>query len=66
MVCDGITVHSGDIVTVDNDGVVVVSREKAVQVLLLAQQQDFKEHSMYALIEKMKSIEATVKQFGRL
>ncbi len=66
VVCDGVTVHSGDIVTADNDGVVVVPREKAVQVLLLAQQLDFKEHSMYALIEKMKSIEAAVKQFGRL
>ena len=66
VVCDGVTVHSGDIVTADNDGVVIVPREKAVQVLLLAQQLDFKEHSMYALIEKMKSIEAAVKQFGRL
>ena len=66
VVCDGVTVHSGDIVTADNDGVVVVPREKAVQVLLLAQQLDFKEHSMYPLIEKMKSIEAAVKQFGRL
>ena len=66
VVCDGVTVHSGDIVTADSDGVVVVPREKAVQVLLLAQQLDFKEHSMYPLIEKMKSIEAAVKQFGRL
>jgi regulator of RNase E activity RraA len=66
VVCDGVTVHSGDIVTADNDGVVIVPREKAAQVLFLAQQLDFKEHSMYALIEKMKSIEAAVKQFGRL
>jgi regulator of RNase E activity RraA len=66
VVCDGVTVHPGDIVTADNDGVVVVPREKAVQVLLLAQQLDFKEHSMYPLIEKMKSIEAAVKKFGRL
>jgi regulator of RNase E activity RraA len=66
VVCDGVTVHSGDIVTADSDGVVVVPRENAVQVLLLAQQLDFKEHSMYPLIEKMKSIEAAVRQFGRL
>jgi regulator of RNase E activity RraA len=66
VVCDGITVHAGDIVTADNDGVVIVPREKAVQILLLAQQLDFKEHSMYPLIEKMKSIQAAVKQFGRL
>lgn len=66
IVCDGVAVHPGDIVTTDSDGVVIVPREKAVQVLLLAQQLDFKEHSMYPLIEKMKSIEAAVKQFGRL
>jgi regulator of RNase E activity RraA len=53
-------------VTADNEGVVVVPRERAVQVLLLVQKLDFKEHSMYALIEKMKSIWAAVKQFGRL
>ena len=66
IVCDGVAVHPGDIVTADNDGVVIVPREEAVQVLLLAQQLDFKEHSMYPLIEKMKSIEAAVKQFGSL
>lgn len=66
VVCDGVTVHAGDIATADNDGVVIVPREKAVQILLLAQQLDFKEHSMYPLIEKMKSIQAAVKQFGRL
>jgi len=27
---------------------------------------DFKEHSMYAYIEKLKSIQQAVKQFGRL
>jgi regulator of RNase E activity RraA len=66
VVCDGVTVHARDIVTADNDGVVIVPREKAVQILLLAQQLDFKEHSMYPLIEKMKSIQSAVKQFGRL
>ncbi|MFZ2023377.1 MAG: RraA family protein [Terracidiphilus sp.] len=66
VVCDGVPVRAGDIVTADGDGVVIVPRERAVEVLLLAQQLDFKEHSMYPLIEKMKSIEAAVKQFGRL
>jgi len=27
---------------------------------------DFKEHSMYGYIEKLKSIEEAVKKFGRL
>jgi len=66
IVCDGVTVHPGDIVAADSDGVVVVPRDKAAEVLATAQQLDFKEHSMYAYIEKLKSIEQAVKQFGRL
>jgi len=66
VVIDGVPVEPGDIIAADNDGVVVVPREHATAVLALAQQLDFKEHSMYAWIEKMKSIEEAVKQFGRL
>ena len=64
--CDGVTVNAGDIVTADSDGEVVVPRAKAQEVLALAQQMDFKEHSMYAVIEQMKSIVEAVKKFGRL
>jgi regulator of RNase E activity RraA len=64
--CDGVTVNAGDIVAADSDGVVVVPRAKAQDVLSLAQQMDFKEHSMYAVIEQMKSIVEAVKKFGRL
>lgn len=66
VVIDGVTINPGDIVTADNDGVVIVPRAKAVEVLQLAQQMDFKEHTMYPLIEKTKSITSAVKQFGRL
>lgn len=66
VVCDGVTVNPGDIVTADADGVVVVPRAKAPEVLAMAQDMDFKEHSMYAYIEKLKSIEEAVKKFGRL
>lgn len=66
VVIDGVSVHAGDIVTADNDGVVIVPRADAARVLQLAEQMDFKEHSMYPWIEKMKSIEQAVKQFGRL
>jgi regulator of RNase E activity RraA len=64
--CDGVTVHPGDIITADSDGVVVIPRAKAAEVLNLARQMDFKEHSMYPVIEKLKSIQEAVKQFGRL
>ena len=64
--CDGVTVNAGDIVAADSDGVVVVPRSQAQEVLTLAQQMDFKEHSMYAVIEQTKSILEAVKRFGRL
>jgi len=64
--CDGVPVNAGDIVTADSDGVVVVPRARAQEVLALAQQMDFKEHSMYAVIEQLKSIVEAVKKFGRL
>ena len=66
VVCDGVEVKPADIVVADTDGVVVVPRAEAAKVLLLAQEMDFKEHSMYAYIEKLKSIQEAVKKFGRL
>lgn len=66
VVCDGVEVRPGDIVVADTDGVVVVPRSDAQKVLALAQELDFKEHSMYAYIEKLKSIQEAVKKFGRL
>jgi regulator of RNase E activity RraA len=66
VVCDGVSVSPADIVVADADGVVIVPRASAARVLALAQEMDFKEHSMYAYIEKLKSIEEAVKKFGRL
>ena len=64
--CDGVPVNAGDIVTADGDGVVVVPRARAQEILTASEQLDFKEHSMYPYIEKYKSIQEAVKQFGRL
>jgi regulator of RNase E activity RraA len=64
--CDGVEVQPGDIVAADGDGVVIVPRTKAQEALALAQEMDFKEHSMYSIIEKYKSIQEAVKRFGRL
>ncbi len=66
VLCDGVTVNPGDIVVADSDGVAVVPHARAAEVLALAEQMDFKEHSMYPVIEKLKSIQEAVKQFGRL
>ena len=64
--CDGVEVHPGDIIAADSDGVVVVPRAKAGEVLTRAQKLDFEEHSMYPYIEKYKSIQEAVKKFGRI
>jgi regulator of RNase E activity RraA len=66
VVCDGVAVNAGDFIVADGDGVVVVPRARAAEVLVAAQDLDFKEHSMYGYIEKLKSIEDAVKKFGRL
>jgi regulator of RNase E activity RraA len=66
LVCNGVPVNPGDIVVADSDGVAIVPRAQAQAVLSLAQQMDYKEHSMYAVIEQLKSIVAAVKKFGRL
>lgn len=66
VVCAGVEVHPHDIVVADLDGVVVVPRADAARVLELAQEMDFKEHSMYPYIEKYKSIVKAVEQFGRI
>jgi regulator of RNase E activity RraA len=64
--CDGVEVQAGDIIVADADGVVVVPRAAAAEVLAVAEKMDFNEHSMYAYIEKLKSITEAVKKFGRL
>ncbi len=64
--CDGVPVQPNDIVVADFDGVVVVPRAKAQEILTRAQELDYKEHSMYGTIEKFKSIEEAVQKFGRL
>jgi regulator of RNase E activity RraA len=66
VLCDGVAVNAGDVIVADGDGVVVVPRARAAEVLAIAQDLDFQEHSMYGYIEKLKSIEEAVKKFGRL
>ncbi len=64
--CAGLTVNPGDIITADEDGVVVVPRDKAQEILKKAQELDFQEHSTYPFIEQFKSLKAAVAKFGRL
>jgi regulator of RNase E activity RraA len=62
----GTHVSPNDIIVADQDGVVVVPRAQAAQILILAQKLDNSEHSMYPYIEKIHSIVEAVKQFGRI
>jgi len=64
--CDGVSVAPNDIIVADTDGVVVVPRARAAEVLATAQNMDFAEHSIDAYIMKYKSIEEAVKKFGRI
>jgi len=64
--CAGVKVNAGDIVTADEDGVVVVPKEHAADVLKKAQDLDYTEHSMIPFIEKFRSIKEAVAKFGRI
>ncbi|HVW85192.1 MAG TPA: RraA family protein [Bryobacteraceae bacterium] len=64
--CAGAHVNPGDIIAADEDGVVVIPRAKAAEVLKKAQQLDNTEHTMIPFIEKFKSIKQAVAKFGRI
>jgi regulator of RNase E activity RraA len=64
--CDGVDVNPGDIIVADQDGVVVVPKAHAAEILIKAQALDNSEHSMYPFIEKYHSIVEAVQKFGRI
>jgi len=64
--CAGVHVNPGDIVTADEDGVAVVPKAHAAEVLKKAQELDNTEHSMIPFIEKFRSLKEAVARFGRI
>jgi 4-hydroxy-4-methyl-2-oxoglutarate aldolase len=66
VMCAGVRVNPGDIIVADEDGVAVVERTRAAEVLKKAQELDDTEHRMIPFIEKFRSISEAVKQFGRI
>jgi regulator of RNase E activity RraA len=66
IVCAGAPVNANDIISADEDGVVVIPRAKAADVLKKAQELDNTEHTMLPFIEKFRSIKEAVARFGRI
>ena len=64
--CAGAQVNPGDLISADEDGVVVIPKDKAAEVLKKAQALDYSEHSTFPFIEQTKSLAEAVKKFGRL
>ena len=64
--CAGVRVNPKDIIVADEDGVAVVPRARAAEVLKRAQELDDTEHRMYPFIEKFRSIKEAVAKFGRI
>ncbi|MBB5687753.1 RraA family protein [Sphingobium boeckii] len=64
--CDGVKVSPNDIIVADMDGVVVVPRARAGEILKKARELEWTEHSMYPFIEQYRSIKEAVAKFGRL
>ena len=64
--CAGARVNPNDIVVADEDGVAVVPRAHAAEILKKAQELDHTEHSMVPFIEKFRSIREAVAKFGRI
>lgn len=66
VMCAGVQVRPRDIIVADEDGVAVVPREHAYEVLKKAEENDRTEHAMYPFIEKFKNIKRAVEEFGRI
>jgi regulator of RNase E activity RraA len=64
--CAGARVNPNDIIVADEDGVAVVPRAHAAEILKKAQELDNTEHSMVPFIEKFRSIKEAVAKFGRI
>jgi len=62
----GVVVHPGDIVVGDVDGVVIVPRARAAEVLQVAQEIDAREAEQAKLIMAERSLRKGLAKYGRI
>ena len=66
VVCGGIVVNPGDIIVADIDGVVVVPKALAAEVLKMAQEIDKRELEQAKLIVQARSLKEGLAKYGRI
>ena len=64
--CGGIEVNAGDIIVADIDGVVVVPRALAEEVLRLSQEIDMRKLEQVKLIVQSRSLKEGLAKYGRI
>jgi regulator of RNase E activity RraA len=64
--CGGVTIAPGDIIVAGEDGVVVVPKERAAEVLKRAQEIDERETKMLPFIKQYKSLAKAIAAFNRI
>lgn len=64
--CAGVTVSPGDIIVAGEDGVVVVPKDRAAEVLKRAQEIDERETRMVPFIKQYRSLQKAIAVFNRI
>ena len=64
--CAGVTVSPGDIVVAGEDGVVIVPKDRAADVLKRSQEIDERETKMVPFIKKYRSLQKAIEVFNRI
>jgi 3-hexulose-6-phosphate synthase / 6-phospho-3-hexuloisomerase len=64
--CAGVTISPGDIVVAGEDGVVVVPKDRAVDVLKRSQEIDARETKMVPFIKQYRSLQKAIEVFNRI
>jgi regulator of RNase E activity RraA len=64
--CGGVVVNPGDFIVADLMGVVVISQDKAEEIVGLAQEQADREEETRKWVAKGKTVEDLLNEFGRI